>query len=220
MLFRSRLPRRAPGNIYVTPALRAPTPPPRPAPCGTTFPATVQHRQAWPPTSSPRYIPKDQHPQILNLPPPLPSSLSPGSLGPSIHWRVPTPPAWQAPTPVRGSPRPVTVTLTLLQFTSLLPEHPVPLLSPRLSSQGLSSSCPMAPSAHTPAALLASEVGGGGQGGCRRHGLASGVWGLFMHWRRKWQPTPVFLPGESQERGSLVGCRLWGRTESDMTEVT
>ena len=36
----------------------------------------------------------------------------------------------------------------------------------------------------------------------------------FMHWRRKWQPTPVFLPGESQERGSLVGCRLWGRTES------
>ena len=31
----------------------------------------------------------------------------------------------------------------------------------------------------------------------------------FMHWRRKWQPTPVFLPGESQERGSLVGCRLW-----------
>ena len=42
----------------------------------------------------------------------------------------------------------------------------------------------------------------------------------LMHWRRKWQPTPVFLPGESQGRGSLVGCRLWGRTESDMTEVT
>ena len=37
----------------------------------------------------------------------------------------------------------------------------------------------------------------------------------FMHWRRKWQPTPVFLPGESQGRESLVGCRLWGRTESD-----
>ena len=32
----------------------------------------------------------------------------------------------------------------------------------------------------------------------------------FMHWRRQWQPTPVFLPGESQGRGSLVGCRLWG----------
>ena len=89
----------------------------------------------------------------------------------------------------------------------------------------------------------------------------------FMHWRRKWQPTPMFLPGESQGggawwtavcgvaqsqtrlsdftfsfhfhalekamathssvlawripgRGSLVGCRLWGRTESDTTEVT
>ena len=32
----------------------------------------------------------------------------------------------------------------------------------------------------------------------------------FMHWRRKWQPTPVFLPGESQGRGTLMGCRLWG----------
>ena len=36
---------------------------------------------------------------------------------------------------------------------------------------------------------------------------------------RQWQPTPVFLPGESQGRGSLVGCRLWGRTESDTTEA-
>ena len=42
----------------------------------------------------------------------------------------------------------------------------------------------------------------------------------FMHWRRKRQPTPVFMPGESQGRGSLVGCRLWVHTESDMTEVT
>ena len=42
----------------------------------------------------------------------------------------------------------------------------------------------------------------------------------FMHWRRKWQPTPVFLPGESQGRGSLMGCHLWGRTELDMAEVT
>ena len=42
----------------------------------------------------------------------------------------------------------------------------------------------------------------------------------FMHGRRKWQPTPVFLPGESQGRGSLVGCRLWGGTESDTTEET
>ena len=38
--------------------------------------------------------------------------------------------------------------------------------------------------------------------------------------RRKWQPTPVFLPGESQGQGSLVGCRLWSRTESDTTEAT
>ena len=42
----------------------------------------------------------------------------------------------------------------------------------------------------------------------------------FMHWRRKWHPTPVFLPGESQGWGSLVACRLWGHTESDTTEAT
>ena len=42
----------------------------------------------------------------------------------------------------------------------------------------------------------------------------------FMHWRRKWQPTPVFLPGESQGQRSLVGCHLWGHTESDTTEAT
>ena len=38
--------------------------------------------------------------------------------------------------------------------------------------------------------------------------------------RRKWQPTPVFLPGESQGQGSLVGCYFWGCTESDTTEAT
>ena len=50
-----------------------------------------------------------------------------------------------------------------------------------------------------------------------REHLGGASWG---DWRRKWQPTPVFLPGESQGRGSLVGCRLWGRTESDTTEAT
>ena len=42
----------------------------------------------------------------------------------------------------------------------------------------------------------------------------------FKHWRRQWHPTPVSLPGESQGHGSLVGCHLWGRTESDTTEAT
>jgi len=57
------------------------------------------------------------------------------------------------------------------------------------------------------------------------HGVAKS-WTLslslfaFMHWKRKWQPTPVFLPGESQGWQGLVGCHLWGSTESDMTEVT
>ena len=60
------------------------------------------------------------------------------------------------------------------------------------------------------------------------HGVAKSRTGLsdftltftFMHWRRKWQPTPVFLPRESQGWASLVGCRLWGRTESDTTGAT
>ena len=59
------------------------------------------------------------------------------------------------------------------------------------------------------------------------HGVAESLTGLtslslftFMHWRRKWQPTPVFLPGESQGWGSLVGCHLWGHTVSDTTEAT
>ena len=53
------------------------------------------------------------------------------------------------------------------------------------------------------------------------HAWPTSLWLFtFMHWRRKWQPTPVFLPGESQGRGSLVGCRLWGRRKSDTTEVT
>ena len=43
---------------------------------------------------------------------------------------------------------------------------------------------------------------------------------MAFPWRRQWQPTPVFLPGGSQGQGSLVGCRLWGHTELDTTEVT
>ena len=43
---------------------------------------------------------------------------------------------------------------------------------------------------------------------------------LQQIWRRKWQPSPLLLPGESQGQRSLVGCRLWGRTESDTTEAT
>ena len=67
---------------------------------------------------------------------------------------------------------------------------------------------------------------GGGAWWAAVHGVAKSQTRLsdfiftFMHWRRKWQPTPVLLPGESQGQGSLVGCHLWGHTESDTTEVT
>ena len=54
-----------------------------------------------------------------------------------------------------------------------------------------------------------------------RHDWTTLLWLFtFMHWRRKWQPTPVFLPGESHGQRSLVGCHLWGHTDSDTTEVT
>ena len=39
-----------------------------------------------------------------------------------------------------------------------------------------------------------------------------------MHWRRRWHPTPVLLPGKSHGWRSLVGCSPWGREESDTTE--
>ena len=74
---------------------------------------------------------------------------------------------------------------------------------------------------------LANPMGGGAWWAAI-HGVANSQTWLsdfaftftFMHWRRKWQPTPVFLPGESQGRGSLMGCRLWGCTELDTTEAT
>ena len=51
--------------------------------------------------------------------------------------------------------------------------------------------------------------------------MHSGFFFFFhTHTLRKWQPTPGLLPGESQGRDSLVGCRLWGPTESDTTDAT
>ena len=54
----------------------------------------------------------------------------------------------------------------------------------------------------------------------RRNRATSLSLSTFIYWRRKWQPTPVFLPGEYQGRRSLIGCSPWGRTESDTTEAT
>jgi len=55
------------------------------------------------------------------------------------------------------------------------------------------------------------------------HGVAKSQTRLsdftFMHWRRKWQPTPVFLPGESQGRGSLVGMQIDTATVENSMEV-
>ena len=43
---------------------------------------------------------------------------------------------------------------------------------------------------------------------------------IYTLWRRKWQPTPVFLPGESHGQRSLADHDPWGRRESDTAEVT
>ena len=43
-------------------------------------------------------------------------------------------------------------------------------------------------------------------------------WVRKIHWSRKWQPTPVFLPGKSHGQRSLAGYSPWGCKESDMTE--
>ena len=51
---------------------------------------------------------------------------------------------------------------------------------------------------------------------CRRHGFSS--WIGKISWIRKWQPTPVLLPGNSHGQRSLVGNSPWGRKELDMTE--
>ena len=67
------------------------------------------------------------------------------------------------------------------------------------------------------------EQGRGGscqaEGGWSNRGMG-GKWSLHPTWDSIKQPTPLFLPGESQGRGSLVGCHLWGPTESDTTEAT
>ena len=68
--------------------------------------------------------------------------------------------------------------------------------------------------------LWTQEPGGLLSMGSTELDTTKATWHACMHWRRKWQPTPIFLPGESQGWMSLVGCRLWGRTETDTTEAT
>ena len=53
-------------------------------------------------------------------------------------------------------------------------------------------------------------------GQCRRHGFDP--WVRRIPWRRKWQPTPVFLPGKSHGQRSLASYSPWGHKESDRTE--
>ena len=91
--------------------------------------------------------------------------------------------------------------------------HICPLVLPMAKAMSPHSST-LAWSTHpTPSHGWRSLVGCSPWGHWIRHNWATSLsFFTFMRWRRKWQPTPVFLPGESQGRGSLVGYRLWGGT--------
>ena len=71
----------------------------------------------------------------------------------------------------------------------------------------------------TRAKMLPFPGGAEGKASARNAGELGSIpgWGRFP-WRRKWQPTPVFLPGESHGRRNLMGYSPRGRKESDMTE--
>ena len=95
------------------------------------------------------------------------------------------------------------------------PAHPCPLPSPEKAFQCSRKQAPNEESRRrrwhrTPVLLLENPMDGGAWWAAV-HGVAKSRTRLsdftfpFMHWRRKWQPTPVFLPGESQGQGSLVG---------------
>ena len=117
-----------------------------------------------------------------------------------------------------------------MPFSQIIPPSPSPIESKRLFYTSVSlllSHIQKAMATHS--STLAGQIPwteepgrlqSMGSLGVRHDWVTSLSLFTFMHWRRKWQPTPVFLPGESQGWGSLVGCHLWGRTESDMTEVT
>ena len=63
------------------------------------------------------------------------------------------------------------------------------------------------------------QIGKGVHQGCILSPYLFNLYAEYI-WRRQWQLTPVLLPGKYHGQRSLVGCRLWGRTESDTTEVT
>ena len=75
-----------------------------------------------------------------------------------------------------------------------------------------------------PLPLLADNALKGGTSGTllpmqvRRKRRGFDPWVGKIPWSGAWQPTPVFLPGESRGERSLVGYSPWGRTESDTTE--
>ena len=63
-----------------------------------------------------------------------------------------------------------------------------------------------------------SQVASGQESTCQCRRLGFDPWVGTTPWRRKWQPTPVFLPGKSHGQRNLAGYSPWGRKESDMTE--
>ena len=63
----------------------------------------------------------------------------------------------------------------------------------------------------------ASQWHSGKESACQYRRCKFDLWVWKIPWKKKWQPTPVFLPGESHGQKSLAGYSPWGHKESDMT---
>ena len=106
--------------------------------------------------------------------------------------------------------------VSALQADCLPLEPPVPAISPTVAFHTISAGINMRKKANNILVLWRKHFNSMDTLSLKGPGELS----FENHCSRLWQPTPVFLPGQSQRRGSLVGCRLWGRTESDTTEAT
>ena len=73
---------------------------------------------------------------------------------------------------------------------------------------------------YIPLPFLGSAGGSDGkEPACQYRRSGFHPWVRKIPWRRKWQPTPVLLPGEFHEQWSLAGYSPWGHKESDTTEL-
>ena len=111
------------------------------------------------------------------------------------------------------------------EYYHLLGKAQARILDPPLTSYGMQGKF-LNPHGHQFSSLVGMTMGFPGGASdkeptcqCRIHKRCGfSPWTGKIPWRRAWQPTPVFLPGESHGQRSPVGYSPWGRKESDMTD--